>query len=52
MYTNIPVKELMNILQESLTRNHVPNEYKKEIMALAKVILSQNYFQYKDELTN
>jgi hypothetical protein len=44
MYTNIPVKELTNILQESLTHNHVPKEYKNEIMALAKVILNQNYF--------
>jgi hypothetical protein len=50
MYTNIPIKELINIIQESLTHNHIPNEYKNEIMALTKIVLNQNYFQYNDEL--
>jgi hypothetical protein len=25
MYTNIPIKELINIIQKSLTHNHIPN---------------------------
>jgi hypothetical protein len=50
MYTNIPIKDLVNIIQRSLTRNNLPDEYKQEIITLTKVILDQNYFLYNNEL--
>jgi hypothetical protein len=50
MYTNIPLYELINIIQMTLTYNNIPEEQKNEIIILVKVILDQNYFQYNDEL--
>jgi hypothetical protein len=50
MYTNIPLNELTNIIHTTLTRNNIPNDYKKEIMTLVNVTLQQNYFQHNDEL--
>jgi hypothetical protein len=44
MYTSIPINDLVNIIQRSLTRNNLPDEYKQEIITLTKVILDQNYF--------
>jgi hypothetical protein len=50
MYTNIPLNELINIIHRTLTHNNIPDNHKNEIITLVKVILSQNYFQFNNEL--
>jgi hypothetical protein len=50
MYTNIPINELYDVIQESLIHNSVPTDDIREIMTLVRIILKQNYFQYNDEL--
>jgi hypothetical protein len=48
MYTNIPKKELMQIISKTLEYNNTPNSRRKEIITLVKTILNQNCMQHLD----
>jgi hypothetical protein len=50
MYTNLPLNELINIIHRALTHNNIPDNHENEIITLVKVILSQNYFQFNNEI--
>jgi hypothetical protein len=52
IYTNIPQKELVNIIYNTLTHNNIPTPQKKETITLVKTILNQNYLQHNNELYN
>jgi hypothetical protein len=50
LYTNIPIKETINILKNNLkVQNHLEEEKIKEIVYLTDLVLQQNYFQFENE---
>jgi hypothetical protein len=49
MYTNIPTKDVRNIINEILNRNNVKEIAKEEILNLLNVILEQNYIQTNEQ---
>jgi methyl coenzyme M reductase subunit C len=50
MYTNIPQKELINVIYNTLRNNNTPDDQKNEIIKLVKTILHQNYFQHNNQI--
>jgi hypothetical protein len=48
MYTNIPQKDLIQIIYNILEHNNTPKSQKDEIIILVKTILNQNYMQHID----
>jgi hypothetical protein len=49
MYTNIPTRELLTIIESACINNGVENNLKQDILKLLRVIIDQNYFQFTDQ---
>jgi argonaute-like protein implicated in RNA metabolism and viral defense len=48
MYTNIPQKDMIPIINNTLEHKNTPKNQKEEIIILVKTILNQNYMQHTD----
>ena len=48
MYTNIPTQELMEITENMCKQNGLDKATYKEIVKTSNLIITQNYFQYKN----
>ena len=48
MYTNIPINETINIIQNQLNLLNYNNEKSKQIISLLETSLKQNYFSFND----
>jgi hypothetical protein len=49
MYTNIPTKELISIIK-SVCKNHtIEDTITREITTITNLIITQNYFSFKDK---
>ena len=46
MYTNIPMKELIKIIENMCKQNDLDRTIYKEIVKTCKLIITQNYFQH------
>ena len=51
MYTNIPITELIKIIEVVCEQNDLDKIIKNEIIKMCKVLTKQNYFQYRDSNT-
>jgi hypothetical protein len=49
MYSNIPPKETIKILEEDLRNNNVNNREIKDIISLTKTCCDQNYFEFNSK---
>jgi hypothetical protein len=49
MYTNIPSKELKEIIIDMLNNNHYTNKKEKELLNILDIILEQNYLQFSNQ---
>jgi hypothetical protein len=50
MYTNIPIVEIINIVNSITENNHeIDRKAQKEIMHMLGTVLEQNYFQVDQE---
>jgi predicted GIY-YIG superfamily endonuclease len=50
LYTNVPVTETINILQDNLEKHSNLNECeRKELLTLLRLVLKQNYFCFNNE---
>jgi len=50
VYSNIPVKETKQILDDILTRNSIDPQAKNEMLNWYEVITKQNYFTNNDNI--
>jgi len=50
MYSNIPVKETKQILDDIITRNSIDPQAKNETLNWYEIITKQNYFMYNDNI--
>ena len=48
MYTNIPTKDLLNIIQNICENNGLESAVKQEILSLTRLIIMQNYFRFQN----
>ena len=48
LYTNVPIKETLTILEQLLKLNNTPETHIKEIIHLTKIITEQNYFSHNN----
>jgi hypothetical protein len=50
MYSNIPIKELVQIIKIEIqnNNNNIPTEQKQETVLLINTILNQNYIQHNN----
>jgi hypothetical protein len=48
MYTNIPQKDLIHIINSALQNNNTPEDEKQEIIILVNAIINQNYTQHNN----
>jgi hypothetical protein len=47
MYKNIPVTEIIKIIENSLSNNDkISTKYKQDIMLLIQIITEKNYLQF------
>jgi hypothetical protein len=49
LYVKIPVDSTLNIANKLFVNNRVEKQNRKEIMMILKMIMNQNYFQYKEK---
>jgi hypothetical protein len=49
MYTNIPTNELLRILNSACNKNYIEENLKHDTLKLSKIVMDQNYFQFKDK---
>jgi hypothetical protein len=51
MYSNIPTEELLNIIDIMCDKTHrsIEDTLKLEITEIAKLIIAQNYFKFRDK---
>ena len=49
LYTNIPVKETVEIIKTHLSENKFENEYRTQLIKIIKTILNQYYFQFNNK---
>jgi hypothetical protein len=50
MYTNIPTKNLPQILNLICNQTQTPKKFQQELITLLRTVLKQNYFQYKNQV--
>jgi hypothetical protein len=48
MYTNIPRKDLLNIIENTCKNNGLESAVKQEILGLTRMIITQNYFRFQN----
>jgi hypothetical protein len=48
MYSNIPTKDLINIIEQSRDQHELQHNIRTEILNLSNTLIQQNYFQYQD----
>jgi predicted nucleic acid-binding protein len=48
MYSNIPQKELIQVIDNALQSNNIPTEQKQETLLLINTILNQIYMQHNN----
>ena len=49
LYTNVPIKETIQTLEQLLRQNNTPETHIQEIITLTKLITEQNYFTYNNK---
>jgi hypothetical protein len=49
LYTNIPTRELLTIIDAACNNNYVEENLKHDIMKLSRIVINHNYFQFKDK---
>jgi hypothetical protein len=49
MYMNIPTYELLTIIDAACNNNYIEENLKRDIIKLSKIVIDQNYFQFKDK---
>ena len=49
MYTNIPIKELLDIIESTCINNGLDPTQRQEILRLTRLIVTQNYFKFQDK---
>jgi hypothetical protein len=49
MYSNVPITDVKNTINEILSRNNVNEIKKEEILKLLDVVLEQNYIQINEQ---
>jgi len=49
LYVNIPINETLNITENQLLKNNDKHK-NKQIIAVLKAILAQNYFTFQDSI--
>jgi len=49
MYTNIPIKELLDIIESTCINNSLDPTLRQEILHLTGLIVTQNYFKFQDK---
>jgi copper oxidase (laccase) domain-containing protein len=47
-YSNISVKDLLEIVEQMCSQNGLNKELRYEIMTFCTILTKQNYFQYRD----
>ena len=50
LYTNVPIKETIQTLEQLLRQNNTPETHIHEIITLTKLITEQNYFTYNNKI--
>ena len=50
LYTNIPLKETLEIIKTHLNENRLEKEYKTQLIKIIETIMIQNYFQFNNSL--
>ena len=50
LYTNVPVKDTIQTLEQLLRQNNTPETHIQEIITLTKIITEQNYFTYNNKI--
>ena len=48
MYSNVPMNELIKIIELMCNQNDLNIELRCEIIKICKILTKENYFQYKD----
>ena len=49
MYTNTPIKELLNITESTRENNGLEFTLKQEILRITRLIVTQNYFKFQNK---
>jgi hypothetical protein len=49
MYTNIPTEELISIIDVMCDIHNIENILKTEIVRIARLIIAQNYFKFREK---
>ena len=49
MYTNIPIKKLLNINENTCENNGLESALKQEILTLTGLVVTQNYFKFQNK---
>jgi len=49
MYTNIPTKDLINIINTICKKHNLEEKIIREILSTTNLILTQNYFSFQDK---
>jgi len=49
MYTNIPTKDLINIINDVCKTQNIEETIAREILLITNLIITQNYFNFQDK---
>ena len=49
MYTNIPINELLVIMEDTCISNGLEPTLRQEILCITRLIITQNYFKFQDK---
>jgi hypothetical protein len=50
LYTNVPIKETLEIIKTHLNENKLEKEYATQLIKIIETIMNQNYFQFNNKL--
>ena len=50
MYTNIPTYELLDIIENACKNDDLEPSMRQEILHLTRLIVTQNYFKFQDQI--
>jgi len=50
MYTNVPTKDLLIIIENTCKYNGLESAVQQEILRLTRLIITQNYFRFKNRI--
>ena len=50
LYTNIPIKETLEIIKTHLIEKKLEMEYTTQLIKIIETIMNQNYFQFNNKL--